>query len=450
MQCRQASSLSAKQGFLRWPPRFPDGSAGKESVCSTGDTGDAGSIPGWGRSPGGGQGNPLQCSCLENPMDRGAWRAAARGASVWDVTEHTRRCPLCLFTPQQVSTLSPTLYLKSTFLSLVHSVRRSELSSAQVPSIPCKECPTPACFPEGRHLCPPAVQLLAMSITDWPQVLERAWHTPGVQQNSVNSAEQMWDIWLFLQHDHPLSPWGQGTFLAHSRWETTSKQLNSDKVCFDIQKAELPPWSFKKWELPIPPPLPRPSTEFQIPQSDLDFCLLNKTLHLPCSHLPLAKSPENSPGKKKVFKKRTFEVGEKKHPQAGAVQLVLPRKHVNPETAFLSRPGGFQPNQCFSAAVSGGLLENTDARPPLALPWFSHHRAPSACPTCLPGRKLCRPQSSRAATRATTCPEVRAPRTPRRNYTSQRPPRPSQEGRLRTKILSSKFGAFSCQPWPIM
>ena len=35
-----------------------------------------GSIPGSGRSPGGGHGNPLQCSCLENPVDRGAWRAA--------------------------------------------------------------------------------------------------------------------------------------------------------------------------------------------------------------------------------------------------------------------------------------------------------------------------------------------------------------------------------------
>ena len=46
---------------------FLDGSAGKE------DTGDAGSIPGWGRFPGEGNGNPLQYSCLENPMDRGAW-----------------------------------------------------------------------------------------------------------------------------------------------------------------------------------------------------------------------------------------------------------------------------------------------------------------------------------------------------------------------------------------
>ena len=40
------------------------------------DIRDVGSIPGWGRSPDGGKGNPLQCSCLENPMDRGTWQAA--------------------------------------------------------------------------------------------------------------------------------------------------------------------------------------------------------------------------------------------------------------------------------------------------------------------------------------------------------------------------------------
>ena len=45
----------------------------KSSPANTGDTGDAGSISGLGRSPGGGHGNPLQYSCLENPMDRGAW-----------------------------------------------------------------------------------------------------------------------------------------------------------------------------------------------------------------------------------------------------------------------------------------------------------------------------------------------------------------------------------------
>ena len=45
----------------------------KESACNAGDTGDADSIPGSGRSSGEGHGNPFQYSCLENPMDRGAW-----------------------------------------------------------------------------------------------------------------------------------------------------------------------------------------------------------------------------------------------------------------------------------------------------------------------------------------------------------------------------------------
>ena len=49
---------------------------GQESACNAGDTG---SIPGSGRSPGKGNGNPLQYSCLENRMDRGAWRATVRG-----------------------------------------------------------------------------------------------------------------------------------------------------------------------------------------------------------------------------------------------------------------------------------------------------------------------------------------------------------------------------------
>jgi len=54
------------------------GSDGKESACNEGDTS---SIPGSGRSPGGGHGNPLQYSCPENPMDRGAWRATVHQVS---------------------------------------------------------------------------------------------------------------------------------------------------------------------------------------------------------------------------------------------------------------------------------------------------------------------------------------------------------------------------------
>ena len=56
---------------------FTGGSDGKESACNAGDPG---SIPGSGRSPGGGHGNSLQYSCLDNPMDRGAWRAIVHGS----------------------------------------------------------------------------------------------------------------------------------------------------------------------------------------------------------------------------------------------------------------------------------------------------------------------------------------------------------------------------------
>ena len=51
-------------------------SVGKEAACNAGDLG---SIPGLGRCPGEGNGNPLQYSCLENPMDRGAWQASPWG-----------------------------------------------------------------------------------------------------------------------------------------------------------------------------------------------------------------------------------------------------------------------------------------------------------------------------------------------------------------------------------
>ena len=61
---------------------FPNGSTGKESACNKRDTRDLGLIPGSGRFPGGGDGNPLQYSFLENPLNRGAWRATIWGRRV--------------------------------------------------------------------------------------------------------------------------------------------------------------------------------------------------------------------------------------------------------------------------------------------------------------------------------------------------------------------------------
>ena len=59
----------------------------EESTCNDGDTGDVGSIPGLGRSPGEGNGNSLQYSCLENPINQGAWWAAVCGVAESEMTE---------------------------------------------------------------------------------------------------------------------------------------------------------------------------------------------------------------------------------------------------------------------------------------------------------------------------------------------------------------------------
>ena len=67
---------------------FPGGTVVKNLLVSAGDTGDMGPIPGLGRSPGGGSGNPLQYSCLENLIDREAWWATIHGSSEeLDMTE---------------------------------------------------------------------------------------------------------------------------------------------------------------------------------------------------------------------------------------------------------------------------------------------------------------------------------------------------------------------------
>jgi len=60
---------------------FPGGSVVKNPPANAGDAGDSVSISGSGRSPGGGNGNPLQYSCLENPIDKGAWWVTVHGVT---------------------------------------------------------------------------------------------------------------------------------------------------------------------------------------------------------------------------------------------------------------------------------------------------------------------------------------------------------------------------------
>ena len=80
----------------------------KESTCSAADTGDVGSMPRSGRSPGWGNGNPLQYSCLENPKDRGDRQATVHGVVESDTTEHSCKVVTVPPRPAQVSLISAT------------------------------------------------------------------------------------------------------------------------------------------------------------------------------------------------------------------------------------------------------------------------------------------------------------------------------------------------------
>ena len=82
---------------------------GKESACSAGDARDVNSIPGSGGSFGGGNGNPLQYSCLGNPMDRGAWWATGAGVA----KNQTRLKRLSMHTTYRASQVSQWVRKKS-------------------------------------------------------------------------------------------------------------------------------------------------------------------------------------------------------------------------------------------------------------------------------------------------------------------------------------------------
>ena len=101
-------------------------------TCSAGDARGTGSIPGSRRSPGGGHGNPLQYSCLKNPMDRGAWQATVHRVAESDTAEVT----------EHASTLPSTGGLKFHFYSRKPQSavsflgkRQSDLLPAQPPSL---------------------------------------------------------------------------------------------------------------------------------------------------------------------------------------------------------------------------------------------------------------------------------------------------------------------------
>ena len=81
LNCFPFINLSLLISFHIQRSAFPGSSVDEEPACNAGDTRDTGSIPGSGRSPEEGHGKPLQYSCLENFMDRGAWWATVHGVT---------------------------------------------------------------------------------------------------------------------------------------------------------------------------------------------------------------------------------------------------------------------------------------------------------------------------------------------------------------------------------
>ena len=121
---------------------FPSGSDGKESTCNVGDLGV---IPRSGRSPGEGNGNPLQYSCLENPMDRGVWRATVHGVTKNQTRPSTYAWMHCiailnsmhsvpLFSDLSLAYLIHYHFFKQYTLNICTSIRN--LSSKYQPHLP--------------------------------------------------------------------------------------------------------------------------------------------------------------------------------------------------------------------------------------------------------------------------------------------------------------------------
>ena len=112
---------------VREPLGFPGGAVARNPPANAGDTRDAGSTPGLGRSPGVGNSNPLQFSCLKNPLDRGAWWATVhRVAKSWTQLSdgaHTHAVTLGLGEePSQVSGKSSPPYGHMLLFTLLTSL----------------------------------------------------------------------------------------------------------------------------------------------------------------------------------------------------------------------------------------------------------------------------------------------------------------------------------------
>ena len=123
----------------------------KNPPANAGDSGDVGSIPEWGRSPGEGHGNPVQYSCLENPTDRGAWRVTVHGVTLGGCRRLKRGCWV------RPCPCSPSLPRKRS-LAVSDGLEAWPLS-----------CSMSASTDEGAHCCPPESTVRDKPLSPKPQ-----------------------------------------------------------------------------------------------------------------------------------------------------------------------------------------------------------------------------------------------------------------------------------------
>ena len=148
------STATHSRGLPRWL-------SGKESAASAEDAGNVGSIPGSGRSPGEGNGNSLQYSCLENSLDRGAWRATVHGVAksqtLWALM-------------QSVAHTVWSYYMSSAWLpSSLQAVRLLTLESYFLPVFWAQAKLCLSLFPTHVPCLPPILPWIGSSWLLWPQ-----------------------------------------------------------------------------------------------------------------------------------------------------------------------------------------------------------------------------------------------------------------------------------------
>ena len=155
---------------------------------------DAGSIPGSGRSPRGGHGNPLQYSCLENPMDRGAWWAVVHGVAELDPIQHA--CMPKLYLHRTMETL-PLLLQGGRLLEKVREDQKGkQFSQGHTARKGQPQNP-------NSGLGPPRAMFIIMGTPEQPWAPDRAWGrvgTPGrgrwwVAEVGVGTGSLRWSPW---------------------------------------------------------------------------------------------------------------------------------------------------------------------------------------------------------------------------------------------------------------